>query len=90
MEVPMLDEEEFSKIEKLYREAFSKKGLPIDDRFQQMRETYHAITGYFESNQNAIMHHRISIFGPPCNNCGKPLRTPEAAFCAACGVVVSN
>lgn len=87
MEVPMLDDEEFAKIYSLYGVAFRKKGMPIDDRFQELRDEYHKMTGFYESNHNAIMHHRVSIYGPPCEACGKPLRTPQAAFCAACGKV---
>jgi len=46
---------------------------------------YHEITGFQETNVNALWHHRLSAFGPPCICCGKPLRTPRAKFCAACG-----
>ncbi len=102
MEVPMLDEEEFAVVDKLYSEAFRmtkefrlKYNLPlgecpIDERFRPVREAYEQITGVFESNHNAIMHHRISLYGEACENCGKPLRTPRAAFCAACGKTVDS
>ena len=46
---------------------------------------YQELTGFAETNPDAIWHHRISIYGPPCHSCGKPLRTPQATFCAACG-----
>jgi hypothetical protein len=48
-------------------------------------DLYYRITGFRETNVNAIWHHRLSQFGPPCAACGKPLRTPRAKFCAACG-----
>jgi hypothetical protein len=50
-----------------------------------MLEKYREITGFDETNYLAIFNHRISIYGDPCKSCGKPLRTPVAAFCAACG-----
>ncbi len=46
---------------------------------------YHDLTGFRETNFQAIWHHRISLYGAPCKVCGKPLRTPAATFCAACG-----
>ena len=39
---------------------------------------YERITGFHEGNPNAIWHHRIALYGPPCSHCGKPLRTPKA------------
>ncbi len=97
MDVPMLDEEEFSVVGKLYSENMSatkefrlKHTLPlaecpINERFRPVRAAYERMTGMAESHHNAIMHHRISIYGSPCEHCGKPLRTPRASFCAACG-----
>ncbi|HZS04674.1 MAG TPA: hypothetical protein VFD58_07555 [Blastocatellia bacterium] len=90
----MLDEEEYDVIDELYSQAFraakdfSKNRPPetsIKGRFRSVCEAYKQMTGFDETNHNAIMHHRISIYGPPCAKCGKPLRTPRAAFCAACG-----
>jgi hypothetical protein len=48
-------------------------------------DAYERMTGMRETNANAIMHHRASIYGPPCIICGKPLRTPRAAKCMSCG-----
>jgi DNA-directed RNA polymerase subunit RPC12/RpoP len=102
MEIPMLDEDEFAVVAKLYSEAFScskefrlKHNLPlgkcpIDLRFRPMRDAYERMTGFVETNQKAILHHRISLYGEACENCGKPLRTPRASFCAACGKTVDS
>jgi hypothetical protein len=102
MELPMLDEEEFAIIAKLYSESmrgvktFRMKNdsplseTPISALFRPVREAYFQMTGMDESNENAIMHHRISLYGPACDYCGKPLRTPRASFCAACGKVPSE
>ena len=48
-------------------------------------ELYEQITGFKEINVNAVWHHRLSMYGPSCQACGKPLRTPEARYCAICG-----
>jgi len=52
-------------------------------------ERYFKITGFRETNINALWHHRLSLYGPPCSSCGKLLRTPRAKFCAACGTPAS-
>jgi hypothetical protein len=100
MDVPMLDEEEFAAVSNLYSQRiratkeFREKhniplnGVPIEELFRPVRDAYRKMTGMDESNHNAIMHHRISIYGPACEQCGKPLRTSRARFCAACGHVV--
>lgn len=51
---------------------------------QEALVAYERITGFKETNPNALFHHRLSIYGPPCRACGKPLRTPQARFCALC------
>lgn len=85
MEVPMLDEEEYTVAWKLYTDAFQAKGKTRYERFKPLLDYYKEVTGFEESEPNAIMHHRISQYGPPCGNCGKPYRTPQASLCAACG-----
>lgn len=97
----MLDEEEFAHINQLYRTCFQNaprylaerrrrgEAPSIDDAFAPVRDEYERMTG-MACHHNAILHHRISIYGPPCPACGKPMRTPRARFCAACGEVVQT
>lgn len=93
-EIPMLDEEEFARVIGQPRLIFDQvRQKHPDVRSRQMMQNvfkgsldeYERLTGMREMNMNAVWHHRISIYGPPCVACGKPLRTPRATFCAACG-----
>jgi hypothetical protein len=86
MDVPMLDEEEFECVSQLYSEGMRAKGLALSERFQPVLKEYERLTGFAETNPNAVMHHQLSQYGPPCTACGKPLRTAQAWHCAACGV----
>jgi hypothetical protein len=101
MNVPMLDEGEYAEISELHRaclgtikEYRKRFNVPLDQvppimkRCQPMLDAYHRLTGMREENPNAIRHHRISIYGPPCPRCGKVLRTPIAFKCFECGLVV--
>ncbi|HEU4556665.1 MAG TPA: hypothetical protein VFS20_02405 [Longimicrobium sp.] len=49
------------------------------------READEMFTGVEETVPNAVWHHVASLYGPPCRDCAKPLRTPQAKLCAACG-----
>lgn len=96
----MLDEKEYKIISDLYTECIltvkkyrEENGTllsqtPTDELFEPVRREYERMTGMANCHHNAIMHHRISIYGEPCVSCGKPLRTPQAKMCAACGVKV--
>jgi hypothetical protein len=91
-EVPMLDEKEWEELAPFINQAimpslkFEKnKGKSIKERFAPALEKYFQLTGYKETNQNAIAHHQLSQFGPLCPKCLKPYRTPRASFCAECG-----
>ncbi|HSZ56104.1 MAG TPA: hypothetical protein VK797_10610 [Tepidisphaeraceae bacterium] len=55
---------------------------------QAMLDEYERLTGFRESNFNAVHHHRVAMYGPPCPRCGKVLRTPIAYKCFECGYVV--
>ena len=92
----MLDENEYAEIRALYNDCMKAtkefrqrwnlplSGVNLEERFRPVRDRYQEITGYCEANENAVMHHRLSLYGPPCNQCGKPLRTPKAKLCGAC------
>jgi hypothetical protein len=98
--VPMLDEAEFAEWFEAYRSAFATRDgqkpsfafrlgrvdTPhVQARFAAALGLYKQLTGFDETNVNAIIHHRVSLYGPPCPECSKPLRTPRARMCAACG-----
>jgi hypothetical protein len=94
--MPMLDEQEFAEIASLHtsglqsvKEFRAKTGVPLQDvpltdHFQAMLARYETITGFRETNPNAVWHHRLSLYGPPCKSCGKPLRSPKAKMCGSC------
>jgi len=100
MNVPMLTDQEWTQVgphlenaaEQIMRyrrehscslEEATAKGLG-----QQALAAYERITGFKEENPNALFHHRLSIYGPDCPQCGKPLRTPQAHYCAMCSYKV--
>ena len=95
-DMPMLDESEYREVFRLYGEGISaskafrqKWGLPAEGmekeiRFKPLLDRYEQMTGLRESNPNAVMHHRLSLYGPPCVRCGKPMRSPSAKLCGSC------
>src|SRR5579871_5440384 len=94
--MPMLTEDEYAEITSLFRDAMKSTkefrqhwGIPLEEasihqRFQPVREHYEHITGMKDCHQNAILHHRLSLYGPACKFCQKPLRTPKAKLCGSC------
>lgn len=62
----------------------------MEKMFQPALDAYERITGFRELNHAALYHHRIVLYGEPCEHCGRPLRTPEAKLCASCFVPVST
>ncbi len=101
-EVPMLDETEYAEVYHLYGEGMSSTkefrerwNIPLleantEVRFRPLRDTYERLTGMKETNHNAIMHHRLSLYGPPCKRCQRPLRTPRAKLCGSCMLPVEG
>lgn len=102
IEVPMLDDREWEEIAPDLGAAFREineyrrtHGVSLDEAKEQVfgsgvLRRYFEMTGFRETNVNAIGHHRFSLFGLPCSSCGKPLRTPQARSCAACGAVAEQ
>lgn len=85
MEVPMLDKEEHAIASKLYGKGFKILNKDRQIRFKELLDYYNDLTGFGETEPNAIMHHSLGQIGPDCENCGKPYRTDKAKLCAACG-----
>ena len=93
----MLDEAEFDKVStelssgleqvKAYRQTHGSSIAEARAQgfFQEALALYARITGFNETNPDVLFHHRLSLYGPPCGACQKPLRTPQASVCAACG-----
>ena len=50
-----------------------------------MLAMYRLLTGHEVGFMAAVYDHRMSRHGPPCPECGKPLRSRRARYCAACG-----
>jgi hypothetical protein len=75
-----------------YREATGASlDVAVKQGFGQAAlDRYLELTGFRETNVNALWHHRLGDLGPPCESCGKPMRTKQARFCAECGHVPSN
>lgn len=80
MDIPMLDESEWAQVSSELRRRDVKKRAA----FQLALDAYERLTGFKETNVNALHHHRISLYGPACSSCGKPMRTPDATLCGAC------
>lgn len=97
-DIPMLTDGEWDKVSpylasgieqiKRYREEHQCSLAEATEKGfgQAALATYESITGSKETNPNALFHHRLSLYGPACRACGKPLRTPMAGSCVMCGV----
>ena len=94
----MLDEREWAPIAELLMPGLAHVGpvtwpagfepaRNLRARQEQACALYASMTGVPETEPGAIWHHRLSLLGPPCAKCGKPLRAPKAKHCAACGAL---
>ena len=96
-QVPMLDETEFAMLQDVHRRAVSAvkeyrqrhgTGLhrtPVAELMRPVLETYREMTGRTETDADHVLKHRLVLYGKPCSACERPLRTPHATHCAACG-----
>ena len=80
----MLEEDEWRIVEDQLIGARAETRGGSDALIQAALATYERVTGFPASNVNALYHHRVALYGPPCRNCGRPLRTPEARLCGSC------
>jgi len=98
----MLAEREYAPMMKAYRDCLRRAkdlrrqtGKAVSDPdvqacFGPVAAMYEDITGRAGADPQEIMRHRLSLLGPPCAACAKPLRTRKARRCAECGVAVSR
>jgi len=84
MEIPMLEDDEWESVSA----ARKSHGNTWREGHRAALVEYERITGFRETNFNALFHHRVSQHGPPCPRCGKALRTPVAYKCFECGLQV--
>ncbi len=82
MEIPMLEEHEWALV---IPDMANTANAEFADTENRALARYYEITGFRETNINALWHHRVGLFGPPCQTCGKLLRTPRAKLSAECG-----
>jgi hypothetical protein len=94
-DTPMLEEHELRLVQEGMRNArlmveesgfatCAEREPPIDSALQAALDVYESITGIHETNFAALAHHVVDLYGPPCHNCGRPLRTPKAQLCGSC------
>jgi hypothetical protein len=85
-EMPMLDDDEVGQVMLLLPNAATRVKTREDHQamFAPMLTEYARITGFRETNPNVVFHHFVSLYGPPCRYCGRPLRTPHTKLCGRC------
>jgi hypothetical protein len=94
--VPMLDENEWLELAPLMYRTLANSGRREPERaearttepdgsYAAARAKYRELTGFDEPQVAAIWHHQLRLFGPPCANCGRLLRTANARYCSGCG-----
>lgn len=81
----MLDKEEFAIASELYSNGFKIAKSNRKEKFKELLEYYNNLTGFGETEPNAIMHYSLEQIGPDYENCKKPYRTPKAKLCGNCG-----
>jgi len=102
IDIPMLDEQEWAQLVPLLTHVLDRArtyrdrtGASLEVALEQgiqrvALDKYRELTGFPATNFNALWHHRLAHYGPPCQACGKLIRTKVARFCAECGHVTSS
>jgi predicted RNase H-like HicB family nuclease len=92
--LPMLEKREWKRFDSVYTACISaakeltgqgKSKAEASACLQPALDKWFEMTDYRETDFWNLWHHQVEQYGKPCSKCGKPLRTPEASFCAACG-----
>ena len=95
-DAPFLDDDEWKVFSphanstvqaiKNYRE---ENGIGLAEAKAAVEDTtvqeFFKFTGFQLPDCHAVYHHRLSIWGPECSECGQLIRTDRATFCANCG-----
>ncbi len=93
----MLDEVEYAELWAVYeacRRAMYRaregghatpRDAPVTGLYRPVQDAYARMTGVVGVEPQHMLTHRLAAFGPPCTYCGRPLRTPTATSCVACG-----
>jgi hypothetical protein len=99
--VAMLEAEEWARMMPVLADFSAQISAHYAERAASMEEAsahgnpqpalklYFDMTGCNETNIACLWHHRVELYGEPCENCHKPLRTPGAHFCAECWAAVT-
>lgn len=98
----MLNEDEWQQIRSLSEGtlantiALQSKGISKQQAaiilHKKMVDAYNTLTNGnlpFE-DWHLIQYFQLNHYGPDCNKCGLPLRTPNAKLCVSCGSTYSN
>lgn len=68
-----------------HRHGVGLEQVPIPEMYWAASALFREMTGVADIDPQALGHHRRAELGPQCTHCQKPLRTPQAKLCAACG-----
>ena len=102
-EIPLLSEEDYKAVAvhlrnriddiKRYRKKHNcslEEALAKANGGQKALAAFEKVTGVRLNHPDEIYIARRALYGRQCGNCGKPVRTPRAKFCAECGWPLSN
>lgn len=81
---PLL-ENSIRRVKASYRGRKEELSQAFSEMGKEACAAYEKLTGFHETNFNALWHHRLTLYGPECPACGHLLRTSKASFCAHCG-----